>query len=84
MAERVIQVRLFAALREAAKTDRICVALPTDGTVATLRAELCRRWPHLQQLVQNSAIAVNHQYASEQQTLSPSDDVALIPPVSGG
>lgn len=55
-----------------------------DGkNVAALREELMARFPEIKSL--NSLfIAVNNAYAEDAQVLLETDEIALIPPVSGG
>jgi molybdopterin synthase sulfur carrier subunit len=52
-------------------------------TVADLRAALNERYPQLLGL-RSLFIAVNNDYADENIPLNASDEIALIPPVSGG
>ena len=52
-------------------------------TVGELRAELNERFPKLMGL-KSLYIAVNNDYADETRMLVESDEIALIPPVSGG
>ena len=52
-------------------------------TVADLRAELNERYPQLLGL-RSLYIAVNRDYADENRVLEITDEIALIPPVSGG
>jgi molybdopterin synthase sulfur carrier subunit len=55
----------------------------TGNTVGDLRKELSVRYPSLDKL--NSLfIAVNRAYAEDETALSATDEIALIPPVSGG
>lgn len=55
-----------------------------DGqTVGDLRAELNKRYPQLLGL-RSLYIAVNRDYADETRMLEMTDEIALIPPVSGG
>ena len=51
--------------------------------VAALKAWLYEVYPSLQQL-KSMMIAVNRAYATYEQTISQQDEVAVIPPVSGG
>ena len=80
-----IEVRLFAILRERARADTVRLELPAQPTVAdALRAlgeldglgELIGRLP--------VALAVNREYADERTPLRAGDELALIPPLSGG
>jgi MoaE-MoaD fusion protein len=78
----VVTVRCFAAVRELLGCDRIECALAPGATVAELRAELLRREPRLSTL--QVAWAVNQAYAREDRELQHGDEIALIPPISGG
>ena len=74
-----IRVRLFAQLRERAGRDAVELELPDGARVAdALRAlgGLAEGLPVV--------MAVNREYASEEAVLSPDDELALVPPVSGG
>ena len=57
--------------------------LPAGAKVADLRTQLARQYPVLNKL-SALRIAVNNEYAAEDMTLNEGDEVALIPPVSGG
>jgi sulfur-carrier protein len=52
-------------------------------TVGDLRAALSEKYPQLSDL-RSLYIAVNNDYADDQIVLNASDEIALIPPVSGG
>jgi molybdopterin synthase catalytic subunit len=79
-----VHVRLFAILRERAGTDRVELELPEAATVADALRALARV-PGLAALASGSArLAVNREYATSDTVLNPSDELALIPPVSGG
>ncbi len=77
-------VRLFAILKEKAGTPELTLELPDSSTVADLLREMERLHPGLVVGVGQTMIAVNTEYATESQTLNDGDEVALIPPVSGG
>ncbi len=79
-----IAVRLFARLRERAGQDVVAVELPAGATVGTLRQLLAEQWPDVASLIARSAVAVNEGYAGDDLVIESGDDVALIPPVSGG
>jgi MoaE-MoaD fusion protein len=74
-----VTVRLFAMLRERAGSDSVTVELPDGARVADALTELSEL-AHGLPLV----MAVNREYADEETTLDPGDELALIPPVSGG
>jgi len=72
-----VSVRLFAGLRERAGHDRIEVELPEPATVGDLLAAL--------ELAPRSCVAaINREYADAGTPIAPGDEVALVPPVSGG
>jgi molybdopterin converting factor subunit 1 len=74
-----IRVRLFAGLRERAGSDIVELELPDGATVADALARLGA-------LVTDASavMAVNREYAGPDSPLHEGDEVALIPPVSGG
>jgi molybdopterin synthase catalytic subunit len=75
-----VTVRLFASLRERAGTRELTLDLPEGASVADALAELRGVAPEGLPLV----MAVNREYAPEDQVLDAGDELALIPPVSGG
>jgi molybdopterin converting factor subunit 1 len=79
-----LTVHLFARARELAGSDAVAVELPPAATVADLRRRLADRFPALAGLLERSAVAVNHDFAEDSRRLSAGDEVAVIPPVSGG
>jgi molybdopterin converting factor subunit 1 len=77
-----VHVRLFASYREAAGTNRLDAPLPRHARVADLLAQLAPQLPALSRAP--GLVAVNHTYVSAETELNDGDEVALIPPVSGG
>jgi len=75
----IVRVRLFAQLRERAGTRELALELPEGACVADALARL----DHLARGLP-LVLAVNRSYAAEDQPLAPGDELALIPPVSGG
>jgi molybdopterin converting factor subunit 1 len=80
----MVGVRLFALARDLAGRETIDVELPPAATVGDLRAALAKQYPPLAGILRVCLLAVNADYAGEEVLLAPADDVALIPPVSGG
>ncbi|HTZ87725.1 MAG TPA: molybdenum cofactor biosynthesis protein MoaE [Solirubrobacteraceae bacterium] len=80
-----ISVRLFSLLRERAGSERMELQLPDGATVADALAAL-REDPALGELLARLPVqlAVNRDYAQPRTLLSPDDELALIPPLSGG
>ncbi len=79
-----VRVRLFAVLRDLAGVAECTLELPAGATVSTARAPLLQRLPALRQHLGRCAYAVNRTYARPETTLHDGDELALIPPVSGG
>lgn len=77
-----IQVRCFAVVREALGTEVLSLEVPAGTTVRALKALLAERAPKLS--TQRFAVAVNRGYADAERVLSDGDEVAFIPPISGG
>ena len=81
----VVHVRLFAILRERAGRDRVELELAPQATVADALRALAEVEP-LGELLERLPVrlAVNRDYGSPETVLEPGDELALIPPVSGG
>jgi molybdopterin converting factor subunit 1 len=79
-----VRVRLFASLREAAGQERLELELPAGSTVEQAWRSLVARHPSLEPRSASLAAAVNRAYAGFEAALRDGDEVAFIPPVSGG
>jgi MoaE-MoaD fusion protein len=78
-------VKLFALVREIVGFDEITITIPgNDPTVADLRARLLEQYPGLESLLPFSQVAINHEVAVDSQPLRINDEVAILPPFSGG
>ena len=79
-----ITVKLFAILRERAQATELSLDLPPSATVAAAREALAARVPALRDYLPRVAWAVNREYAPIETELTEGDELAVIPPVSGG
>lgn len=79
-----VTVRLFAAAREAFGRERLRLRVPPESTVRSLRNLLCQLHPGTDNILAQSAPAVNREYAGPDTPLSDGDEVAFLPPVGGG
>lgn len=79
-----VRVRLFALARQVAGSEAVEVELPDGATVGALRRALGEQLPALTSSLRLMLVAVNTDYASDDVVITPSDEIALIPPVSGG
>ena len=78
-----LKIALFGITREIAGTSVIELPAPTPATVGELLVEMRRQYPALGDL-RSCAVAVNNEYADNDQALHTTDEIALIPPVAGG
>ncbi len=76
-------VWLFASYRETAGTSRAVFSLAPGATVGELAAAVVQRFPSLPEC-ERLIVAVNSEYQDHDFVLTDGDDVAFIPPVSGG
>jgi molybdopterin synthase catalytic subunit len=79
-----IHVKLFAILRDAAGLAELTLELPEGATVHAAAVALGERLPALLQHLPHTGYAVNRTYAGPGQVLADGDELAAIPPVSGG
>ena len=79
-----VQVLYFAIVRERLGRDQEIVELPDGATLATLLEGLAQRHPAIASLRRHMQVARNREAAPPHTLLCDGDEVALIPPVSGG
>ena len=79
-----VRVRCFAAAREIVGTGELIVDLPEGSTLMQLLDRIQGQFPRLQGLAGSLLFSVNREYAAPDRKLAAEDEVALIPPVSGG
>jgi len=79
-----VRTLFFARYRELLGTAQLGVEIPEGATVADLVADLRARGGSFQALPEEPAVAVNRSYASLSAPLRSGDEVAFIPPVTGG
>ena len=79
-----VQVRFFAALRDAVGAREVERNLEDGSTVATLLEGLTSDYPRLAPHTQAMAPSVNQDSCTLQTELHEGDEVAFSPPVSGG
>ena len=78
-----VSVRLFAGLRERAGSRYIVVELPEGANVSDLLAAMAAT-PVGEIQAGQCVVAINREYADLGEAIRPEDEIALIPPVSGG
>ena len=80
----LVTVRLFARLREIAAASELPLDLPAGSTARDAWDELARRHPALAPYAATVSCAVNAEYARMTTQHTDQDEVAFLPPVSGG
>ena len=79
-----VAVLLFGSLREAVGAKDLSVELPPGASVAELRALLVESQPAFAAFGARLRVAVNRRFAADGAALADGDEVAFLPPVSGG
>lgn len=79
-----VTVRLFARLREIAGSPDLTLDLPGGARVQDAWMLLAERHPALGAYSASISCAVNEEYARMHAALAEGDEVAFLPPVSGG
>jgi molybdopterin synthase catalytic subunit len=80
----LIRVLFFGVLKEMAGIASDSLELPKGATLADALRHYESRIPRLKELLPSVAVSVNREYAVQDVALSEGDEVALLPPVSGG
>jgi molybdopterin synthase catalytic subunit len=80
----LVTIRLFARLRETAGRAEIALELPDGATVGTAWEAIAGAYPSLAAHSRSLSAAVNAEYARFSTPLHDGDEVAFLPPVSGG
>lgn len=79
-----VTVRLFARLRDLAGSGELVRDVSDPATVQSVWRELVSDMPGLQEYERSMSVAVNADYARMSAVVHDGDEVAFLPPVSGG
>lgn len=79
-----VTVRLFARLREIAGAAEMRREVPAGATARTVWDALVQDFPELAAYATSISVAVNEEYASKTTAITDGDEVAFLPPISGG
>ena len=79
-----VTVRLFARLRDLAGSGELEREVTPPATVRTVWQALVGEMPALQEYERTMSVAVNADYAKMSAAVADGDEVAFMPPVSGG
>lgn len=79
-----IKVLFFAMLVEISQTDALEIELDESSTAGDAFRMICERFPDVGKFNKSISIAVNSEYCDASHILKDGDELALIPPISGG
>lgn len=79
-----VQILLFASLKDALGCSQLSLEVPESSRVAEVLALLSEREPKVARFLPHVRVARNLDYASLEEEVRDGDELALIPPVSGG
>lgn len=78
-----LHIQCFGPAREIIGTKDLELEVTGVTTARALKEHLLHTWPEFLSL-DSLKIAVNEAYVTDEQTISDKDEIAIIPPVSGG
>ena len=78
-----INVLAFCIAKDIFGASTVSLQLTNDATVSNLKYLLENQFPKLKQLA-SYMVAINNEYALDGDTVHQRDEIAIIPPVSGG
>lgn len=79
-----VTIRLFARLRDLAGSGELVRDVQAPATVQTVWRQLVEEMPRLEDYEKTMSVAVNADYSRMSAPVSDGDEVAFLPPVSGG
>jgi len=79
-----VRVLFFGVLKDLAGQAADSLSLPEPATLRDVLDHYEARIPELRRLSSSIAMSINQHYAAPESKLQPEDEVALLPPVSGG
>ncbi len=79
-----VQVLFFGVLRDVVGRASESLELDDDSTVADVLEHYQSRIPRIREMLPSLALSVNQHYSGPGAVLGDGDEVALLPPVSGG
>src|SRR5438552_1340928 len=79
-----VRVLFFGAARDAAGREELELSLGSQANVASAFAQLLADYPALARFGNSLLLAVNQEYAHPDRKISDGDELAVLPPVSGG
>lgn len=79
-----VNILFFAKARDITTVPEIDLILPKESNTIYLIQKLLQLYPSLEVILDTSILAVNQEYTTDIVNLKSGDEIAIIPPVSGG
>lgn len=79
-----VKTKFFAAIKDIVGTSEVELELPSGTTAGDLFQRYCQQHPPLSRYAHNTMISVNLEFVPPETRLHEGDEIAFIPPVSGG
>lgn len=80
----VIRVLFYAILKDRCGVSQTEIELPLGATVAELRLRLQKQFPPAAEVINSAVVALNGEFAFDEDVIPEAAEAALFPPVSGG
>src|SRR4030042_1078591 len=78
------RVLFFATLRDKTGTREITIDFPTGSTIAEIKKMVLKKYPSIRQIMDTMIVALNHEFAFDEDVVPNEAEIAMFPPVSGG
>jgi molybdopterin synthase sulfur carrier subunit len=80
----MVTVKMFAAVRDLVGSPEVKLEIHGGATVGELRSLLTKMYPAAAALIVRSMLALDARYANDDDRIASAQEIACIPPVSGG
>lgn len=79
-----LRIRLFAGLKDRLGRSEVDLAVPAAARTRDLKVAMAAEYPELAGLIQAARVAVDQTFVGPEHLLATTQEIALLPPVSGG
>ncbi len=79
-----VKVLFFATLRDITGVKEAMIEFPPGARIADIKRLVIEKFPALAQNMGTNIVAMNHEYAADEQIVEDEAEIAIFPPVSGG